>query len=162
MRIATHDIFSAGLLYAFLSPPNFFGPRLLAFLVGVVLSFSVNHLIDGLGHRRRDGRPVRTPLTHSVLTAPLWGAGAGYAVYIAVEQAGLGGRLGLVGLVVAGVLAAYSHLLLDSVTEGGVFVLTKRVAIAHFRSRNRVLNGAFVLLGLMMFVLPAMALSILP
>jgi hypothetical protein len=42
--------------------------------------------------------------------------------------------------VVLGAVVAGSHLLLDSMTERGVFLLTKRVAVAHFGSGNSVLK----------------------
>ncbi|MDV3278025.1 MAG: hypothetical protein LYZ69_06100 [Nitrososphaerales archaeon] len=95
---------------------------------------------------------VRSPLTHSIFTAPVWGAGTAYVLWLA------GSALGLVGpgfewlIIVSGVLAAYSHLLLDSITEGGVYFLTKRIAIAHFSYSNPALNAVFAAVGLLLFV----------
>ncbi len=50
-------------------------------------------------------------------------------------------------------IVALAHLLLDSLTEKGVFFLDDRVALAHFRSGNSVLNGVFLVLGLAMVLL---------
>lgn len=150
LKMLTHIVFSAGLLASFLSlsvgaPGNF--------ALGIVLSLLVNYVIDELGHDNRDGMSVRSSLTHSVFTAPMWGAGAAYVLWLS------GSALGLVGpgfewlIMVSGVLSAYSHLLLDSITEGGVYFLTKRIAIAHFSHSNPALNAVFVAVGLLLFVL---------
>lgn len=147
-------LFGAGLSYAYLSPS--FGPgvgALGAALSSLAISLVVNRLIDGLGHRRRNGQVVRSALTHSVFTAPAWGLGSVYAMWLALSWPGLWGHALEVPVLVAGALAACSHLLLDSLTEGGVFFTTKRVALAHFRSRNVLLNGVFVVLGLAFFAL---------
>ena len=47
-------------------------------------------------------------------------------------------------------MLAYSHLLLDSLTQGEVHLGRRRVALAHLRYDNGVLNGAFAALGLLM------------
>ena len=146
----THVVFSAGLLASFLSI-DVGAPG--SFALGIALSLLVNYAIDELGHDSRNGMSVRSPLTHSVFTAPMWGAGTAYVLWLA------GSILGLVGpglewlVMVSGVIAAYSHLLLDSITEGGVYVLTRRIAIAHFRSSNPALNAALVAGGLLLFAL---------
>jgi hypothetical protein len=63
-----------------------------------------------------------------------------------------GPSLGVV-FVVAGVVVAVAHLFLDSLTEKGVYLLTKRTAIAHFGSGNVILNGIFLVGGFLLFVL---------
>jgi hypothetical protein len=45
-----------------------------------------------------------------------------------------------------GTMVSGSHLLLDSMTER-VFLLTRRVTLAHFRASNAVLNGIVVVAG---------------
>ncbi len=112
----THVVFGAGLGYAFLSTLSG-GPNLVADAAfAVVLSYAVNQLIDGLGHSHRDGWSVRSPLTHSVFTAPVWGVAVSYVLWAVGSAYGLTGGFGL--YLVAGVLVAYSHLFLDSMTGG--------------------------------------------
>jgi hypothetical protein len=144
----THVVFGAGSVAA-LSP---FLPVDLRLSLAVVLSVFVNYAIDELGHVVRRGFAVRSPLTHSVFTAPLWGGAIGYFVWLAGASLGLAGPSLEWSVVILGVVAAYSHLLLDSITEGGVFFLTKRIAMAHFRNGNVLMNVAFLLGGLALFL----------
>lgn len=140
----THLVFGAGSAVAF-SPAL---PANLILSLAVVLSLVVNFLIDGLGHVARGGFVARSPLTHSVFTAPLWGVAAGFVLWrVWVSVLSVGQDLEL-WFVILGVVVAGSHLLLDSLTERGVFWLANRIALAHLRSGNLLLNGAFLLLGL--------------
>ena len=150
MKLLTHIVFGAGLCYAFLSS-MLGGPNLLTDAAfAVVLSYAVNHLIDALGHMKRDGWSVRTPLTHSVFTAPVWGAAVAYVIWVVGAEYGLPG--GGAMYLAAGVLVAFSHLLLDSITEGGVFFATRRIALAHFGNGSALLNGTFALCGVIMLL----------
>ncbi len=49
-----------------------------------------------------------------------------------------------------GIVLAYSHLLLDALTEGGVYLWRRRIALAHLRYNNLILNGAFAALGVLL------------
>ena len=49
-----------------------------------------------------------------------------------------------------GTTLAYSHLLLDALTEGGVYLGRRRVALAHLRYNNLILNGAFATFGVLL------------
>jgi membrane-bound metal-dependent hydrolase YbcI (DUF457 family) len=151
MKLLTHVVFGAGSAFAFLSS-ILDGGAIGAVTVGIAaiaLSVSVNYVIDELGHSRGDGLSVRSPLTHSVFTAPMWGGSVAYVVWLATSRAA-----GLeVPLVAAGGVVALVHLLLDSMTEGGVFYTTGRVALAHFGNDNAVLNWAFVVLGALMLLI---------
>ena len=139
----THFIFGSGTAVA-LSPTI---PVEMRFYLAIVLSLLVNLAIDELGHVTRRGFVSRSPLTHSVFTAPLWGGAIGYLVWRGGVELGLGtgGQEWL--FVLLGAAVAWSHLLLDSVTERGVFLFTQRIALAHFSSRNVLLNVVFVVLG---------------
>ena len=151
MKLLTHVVFGAGLCYAFLSSV-LGGPDLfLDAVVAVALSYAMNYLIDALGHRRRDGWSVRTPLTHSVFTAPAWGACVAYVLWAVGAAYGLPGGVWM--YLIAGLLVAYSHLLLDSMTEGGVYFTTDRIATAHFGNSNQLLNFLFLLCGVGLFAL---------
>lgn len=150
MKSITHDVFSLGVgLYVAYYLER---PPVLLFLLVVWLALAVNEVIDVLGHVPRLGRPVRSFWTHSVFTAPAWGAATALAsAYIVGSLLGRGftapQMLFVVGL---GILVAYSHLLLDALTEGGVFLGRRRFALAHFRYDNVLLNGAFAALGVLL------------
>ena len=151
MKAITHDAFSlgVGLYFAY----HVDQPPTLTLLVLVVwLAFATNELIDVLGHATRGGRPVRSFWTHSVFTAPAWGIAAAllsaYLLDVVLGQAMTARQaLFVAGL---GIIMAYSHLLLDALTEGGVYLGRRRVALAHLKYDNLVLNGAFTALGILL------------
>jgi membrane-bound metal-dependent hydrolase YbcI (DUF457 family) len=139
----THVVFGAGAA-AVLTP---FMPDIFRLYIAVTLSLLVNPVIDGLGHFRRGPHVARSPLTHSVFTAPLWGAAVGYLLWAGWRSL-VGPAQGLMeAMVVSGVVVALSHLLLDAMTERGVYLLGGRVALAHLRSGNGMLNALFLLVG---------------
>lgn len=141
----THCAFSVGASLYLLSRMHLLSAA--SFIAGIWLSFSVNLLIDVLGHTRT-GVPSRTRLTHSVFTAPLWGASTGYASYLVVSQIlSLQTSPNLVLWVSAGVLTSLGHLFLDSMTQAGVYSWNRRMAVAHFKYDNPALNAGFVLTG---------------
>jgi membrane-bound metal-dependent hydrolase YbcI (DUF457 family) len=142
--LVTHVVFGAGSAFA-ISPV---APAYLRLYLAVALSLLVNPVIDGLGHTRRGGFIARTPLTHSVFTAPLWGCAVGYLIWAVPMELGMESLAPLEWVVFAGTVVSLGHLLLDSLTERGVYLLRGRMALAHFRSGNFLLNSAFVALGL--------------
>lgn len=146
MRMITHLVFGAGFAFALLPGPVSVQRLSLA----VTSSLVVNLLIDELGHVRRRGRIARSPLTHSLVSAPAWGAASGYALWFVESRFATTGTLA--AFVWSGVAVACAHLALDSMTERGVYVLTKRAALAHFRSGNGILNLVFVLIGAALFL----------
>jgi hypothetical protein len=131
---------------------SLFGYLLLVMiLLAIVATVFTNALIDSVGHTREGGIPRRTWVTHSIVTAPLWGA-AGWAFVLVVAAALVGvfppGLFLLEYFAWLGALAGWSHLLLDSVTEGGVFSFDgSRRALAHFAYDNWPLNVGFSVLG---------------
>lgn len=148
MKALTHYVFSTGSAFYVLSA---LGQRSAAwFLLALWLSLSVNFLIDLMGHGLRPGRPKRSLLTHSVATAPLWGAFIG-ASSAALYSPSAAIQLALWGAF--GSFVAFTHLFLDSLTEGGVYLIRHRIAIAHFRYNNVLLNGGFLALGLALAIL---------
>ncbi len=149
MKMLTHVVFGAGTVAA-LAPTL---PADLRLSLALVLSIVVNPVIDDLGHARRKGFVARSPLTHSVLTAPVWGGAVGYAVWMAGSTVGVVSASSETVVIIYGVVVAASHLLLDSMTERGVYVVTKRFALAHFGSGNVILNGVFVACGLILLLL---------
>ena len=144
MKIFTHVVFGAGAVAALF--PSF--PLDVRFLLAVSSSVLVNFAIDAFGHTRHGGFVARSPLTHSVLTAPVWGGALGYVLWAAGAGFGLLGAGVQLAFVAAGAVVAMAHLLLDSLTERGVYLLTGRVALAHFRSDNGVVNWLAIAAGL--------------
>ncbi len=149
MKAVTHDIFSLGLgLYLACQIGRL--PILPSLVLVFWLTVSINKLIDILGHRSKDGYAVRSYWTHSVFTAPIWGIsvalGSVYLYdFLVGQQTSLSQAIIAVGL---GATLAYSHLLLDALTEGGIFFGRRRIALAHMRYDNPILNGLFVISGL--------------
>jgi len=151
MRALTHNIFSLGvglfLLLRTERPPN-----ILDVLLVLWLALATNWVIDVLGHTKRNGLSVRSFRTHSVILAPIWG------IVIAVASAFLlGAGVGqepstpeAVYLAGLGAALAFSHLLPDALTEGGVFLGRRRIALAHLRNNNVIANGAFSVLGVLL------------
>jgi hypothetical protein len=127
-------------------------------LLAVWLAVFVNFAIDAVGHSRQARGPVRSWITHSVFTAPLWGLSLALLTVVFVS-----GALQLTPgddiLVLSGMLGALtgiSHLFLDSLTEGGVFLWRKkRIALAHIGNGNILLNSAFSFLGILLVIAAA-------
>jgi len=130
----------------------------LSLLLAVWLAVSVNFAIDALGHSRRARGAVRSWITHSIFTGPLWGVSLGLLTMVLVGSALRltpgDDILELSG--VLGALAGLSHLFLDSLTEGGVFLWRrKRIALAHIGNGNILLNSVFSFLGILLVVAAA-------
>ena len=149
MKMLTHIMFGAGVVAA-LFPSLPLGVRLP--LAGSS-SILVNFAIDSFGHTMHGGFVARSPLTHSVVTAPVWGGALGYVLWAAGSGLGAVGGGVEMAFIALGVVVALAHLLLDSVTERGVYLVMGRVALARFRSGDRVLNRLFVVLGVALFLL---------
>ena len=153
MKAITHDLFSLGVGLYLVFRIEGQSSYLYVFLI-FWLAFATNDVIDRLGHSARGGMRIRSFWTHSIFTAPVWGVALALAsAYlldvligqpITTSQALLAAWLGTV--------MAYSHLLLDALTEGGVFLWRRRAALAHMRYNNQVLNGAFAALGVLLAV----------
>jgi hypothetical protein len=87
VKEVTHYIFSlgAGLYFQYIALPHlpFAGQQGILIILAVWLAFAVNRVIDGIGHTFKNtpygDLPVRSWITHSVFTAPLWGAAVGLA-----------------------------------------------------------------------------------
>ena len=152
MKLIAHYIFTIGLLVfivrAFTSGAGYL-------YIAVFSGFLVNFIIDKIGHEAHNGHPRRTFITHSIYTAPVWGAVV-TALPVVVGAYALGEQgyiqpisFSIPFLVLLGVVAGYSHLLLDAVTEAGIYTKPHhRVAIAHIPYNSVVGNGFAILVGL--------------
>jgi Protein of unknown function (DUF1286) len=150
LKAITHDFFSVGV--GFYLALHIGVSSLLYLFMIVWLAFATNRIIDGLGHSTRGGIAVRSFLTHSLIMAPVWGvavaiASAYFFDLVTGQPITAFQTLFAIGL---GTVLAYSHLLLDALTEGGVYLLRRRVALAHLRYNNPILNGAFAALGVLL------------
>ena len=150
MKALTHDMFALGLIVYVDS--LFEANGLFTIVAAVAATILTNLAIDGFGHARVRGVPRRLWSTHSVVTAPVWG-GLVWALALVVFGSVLGAPsfsdLDLPRFVFFGMVAGWGHLLLDAMTEGGVFGLgRRRVALAHFSYDNAVLNLGFSAIGL--------------
>jgi hypothetical protein len=152
MKSVTHYVFSVGVGVYAASVVHLYLP--VSLLLGAWLGVSTSFTIDAIGHSRRGDRKVRSWTTHSILTAPIWGALLGLLsvfVLYRLVQISPGSEL-LAFSAGMGVLAGYSHLVLDSLTEGGVFLGRSRLAIAHLRNNNLILNLVFAGLGILLIL----------
>jgi len=107
--------------------------------------------MDHLGHERKGFGTRRTWVTHSVFTASALGVFLGVLLAFGFQYANL--PFSFVVFALQGFISALSHLFLDSITEGGIFILTKRFALAHIRYNNPFLNTGFALLGMFLLFL---------
>jgi hypothetical protein len=152
LKAVTHYLFSIGVSLGLLSLAGQLA--LWSTAMAIWLSVAINYLIDVVGHVSRDGRPTRMPLTHSVLTAPLWGllisiASLGALTHLPNPASSSGEDLfwALMGMLVSG-----EHLFLDSLTQAGIYGRRGRMAIAHFSYDNAALNIGFALLGVLLIL----------
>jgi hypothetical protein len=151
LKAITHDLFSLGvglfLVFRLEGRPDY-----LYLFLTLWLAFAINEAIDVFGHFTRGGVAVRSFWTHSLFTAPIWGVVVAVASIYLLDI--IAGRTITTSqaLFVAwlGATLAYSHLLLDALTEGGVYLGRRRIAIAHLRYNNPALNGAFAAIGVLL------------
>ena len=102
-----------------------------AAITSLITSFIVNYFIDA-GHCRKSYMRRRSFITHSFLG--VWTSFTPLMIYVLIWVSGLYSlhTMFLNGLVVAGLIAYLTHMLLDSLTEGGIYLTPgRRVALAH-------------------------------
>jgi len=159
MKLITHNIFSIGLVLYIASYLSYLSVS--AVLLAFPATIFTNILIDKVGHDGAGSVPRRTWVTHSVVTAPFWG-GLAWALTLIIPAALLGvfppnlSRLAF--FVALGVLSGWSHLFLDSLTEGGVFGIgRRRRALGHLSYDNRAMNLGCSALGFTLFIVALMS-----
>jgi membrane-bound metal-dependent hydrolase YbcI (DUF457 family) len=118
-------------------------------LLGVI----AQNIIDAFSHEHRGRYTRRTKLLHSVegvtaLTVILGGLVAGSLGFRAVDT---------IGLLVALEASVLSHLLLDSLTPGGVYVLGRKVVLARIPYDNPEVNMILQLLGFLALTIAILA-----
>jgi len=152
MKAITHYLFSIGVSLSLLSITDELALR--SVVMALWLSLAINYLIDVVGHVSRSGRPTRTRITHSLLTAPFWGLFVTFVSLAGMSLLPVLGSLpetaGVWALV--GVLISVEHLFLDSLTQAGIYSWKRRMALAHFSYDNAALNLGFALLGVLLIL----------
>ncbi|MEN2999287.1 MAG: DUF1286 domain-containing protein [Acidilobaceae archaeon] len=146
MKLNTHIAVGVGVA-SFL--PSLLGCDVLCLGLSIVLGGAVHPLVDGLSHEWRGGTIRRTPLLHS-----LEGSLA-LSVLLTALLSLL--RIPLSSLSWAVIFLSIwasllSHLLLDSLTPDGVYLMGRNVSLASFRYDEGWLNFIFSLLGLLLFL----------
>ncbi len=145
MKLVTHHFFSVGITSLATSG----WPLGLGLAAAFISAYLTDTIIDVAGHsRNQNGFPVRTRLTHSVLTAPVWGFLIGAVVGTFL---GVGFAAGAVG----GLAASFCHLFLDAACESGIYAPFRRWRIAGGRIpyNDPLTNGTFLLAGVFAFVI---------
>ncbi|WP_292000320.1 DUF1286 domain-containing protein [Caldivirga sp.] len=155
MRLRTHVIFSMGLITLAESALRISNVVL---LLGssLVLSYLINFLIDVLGHEEKNGFTRRTPRTHTM------GRSFTLGLIISILTAMFLYYMSPIGIYKALIIAlmgpvtGWSHMLLDALTENGIYVKRRgkwtRFALAHFKYNNSALNWLFIVIGVMLII----------
>ncbi len=145
MRLSTHILFGAGAssLVASLAGVD-------RFHIMVLWGIAVLHhtVIDRLSHE--SGGRYRTRLFHSLLGATLLSLAIG-GLYIAVDPT-LAHPPQALGFIAGVLVSGWSHLLLDSMNPGGVFVGGRRRRIARISYRDPLANMLLQALGAFMAI----------
>lgn len=156
MRLFTHTVFSFGVgALIFYIWGVLVDSKLLAaygnqwWFYMLIVSWLGNHMIDRLGHGvTPQGYLTRLPRTHSIFTAPLWGALAAVIVTWALSKIWfLDISTYYLGAIEVGVFVAYSHLFLDAFTQSGIYFTTKRIDIMHLGYNNLIANWLAIAAG---------------
>lgn len=150
MKLSTHVIFSVGLV--FFTSVKLFSSDLPTATVLAIFSLVMQYSIDALSHEKIGGYSRRTPLLHSPTGA--------FAISVVFTLAffAIFRKIHMLPLaMVANMIAAFSHLLLDSITERGIYLGGRRIVEKRMlSSSNPFLNVGFSLVGFSFLILSVM------
>ena len=141
MKLITHILFSIFILLLLEVPFH------AHFLLQIVVLSFVNIVIDYFGHSTYRGLR-RTPTTHSPVSATIIGGIYGAVFFFILPYFGV--VTNLLFMVLGGIIAAWTHLFLDSMTFSGIFVFKKRAAIAHFK--NGLIDVPFLIISFVLIL----------
>jgi hypothetical protein len=156
VRLFTHTIFTWGVasLFFYWIGIHFDNQLLTSFvyiwlIYFLAVSWLGNHVIDIFGHAiLPNGMPKRLARTHSVFTAPIWGAGCAVVVTWLLSKVWIFHVTPYyAGAIMIGVFVGYSHLFLDAFTQAGIYFTTKRIDIMHLSYNNTIANLLAILAG---------------
>jgi len=123
------------------------------------LAWAVNQVIDLIGHKApyKGAIPIRMARTHSIYTAPLWGILCAVVATCIITLFSPANHL-VYFSIFFGVCVAYSHLFLDVMTEGGIYIVrtirgrsglhNARYYWAQYKYDNQIVNALAVLAGI--------------
>lgn len=157
VKLGTHYIFSMGTVAY---PLSQFRVGIFTLALGLLTAFVTDWIIDKLGHRSRKINTrqgerriqVRSAITHSILTAPLWGLGIGWLITWVLQ-------VNSPALLLAGLVTSTCHLFADAISEGRIFFVFKRRSLANFSYGSVLINLSLILLGLVGLIHTAMNLD---
>ena len=141
MKLITHIIFSFMLVYLISILLGY--SYLDSFKLALMLSITINYVIDAFGHEEYRGHIRRSKVTHSISSSSLLGVFIGLAIAYFMNYS-------LVLGVLSGLATSLSHLFLDSLTMGGIYICGKRYRLASYRYDNPVLNIGFIIISIIL------------
>ena len=155
MQLRTHVVFSIGLTTLIEST---LGISNIILILGssLVLSYLINFLIDALGHEEKNGFIRRSPRTHTMGRSFTLGLIISLLVALFLYYMTPIGSYKALIIVLMGPVIGWSHMLLDALTENGIYVKRRgrwvRFALAHFKYNNIALNWLFIIIGIIMLI----------
>lgn len=105
-------------------------------------------LIDAISHEVKGGYVRRTKLLHSPSGVSVFSALLASPAAAALNWLGLVGWVDAAKLILAAVASGLSHLLLDALNPGGIYVKGKRVRLLNVPYDNPELNYLITSIGL--------------
>ncbi len=150
MKLITHNIVGLGVATMVSSV---MGCSLACIIASGLLGTIAQNIVDIFSHEHRGRYMRRTKLLHS-----LEGATALALTLGSLTIGSLGFGLGdAIGLIIALEASLLSHLLLDSLTPNGVYVLGKRVVLARIPYDNHEVNMVLQALGFLALAVAVLA-----
>jgi len=157
MKLKTHYMFSFGL--SSLALTIFGVPLIPTIAISLFVSFVGNIIIDKIGHDMSETGQVlrRSPRTHTVPRSVFWGVVSSLPLLFIIYLIQYDYINLMIASIISGVIVGPSHMLLDSLTEKGIYVKKngswERAALAHRKFDDPLGNGLAVISGIVMFVL---------
>jgi len=164
MKTKTHNLFNIGILTAI---GSLFVNPIASLISAGILSMTGNAIIDDFGHKKNNyGIEVRTYKTHSILRATIYGFLPAVILFFIVIHLNYFDKFIPLDrfishkpywILIQGLFVGGLHLLMDVITEGGIFVKKRgrfqRFAIAHIKYNNVFWNTFFQIVGIAILIL---------
>jgi hypothetical protein len=156
LKLKTHNSFSIAILTIC---GVFFTTPLISLISAAIISIIGNQIIDTLGHTKNyRGIPVRTYKTHSLLRSILYGSIPAVLLFIVVKALHISYLPAIpYFILIQGIFLGPTHLAMDIITEGGIFVKKngrfQRYAISHIRYNDMFWNLFYQVIGIALIIL---------
>jgi len=159
MKTKTHNLFNIGILTAI---GSLFVNPIASLISAGILSMTGNTIIDDFGHKKNNyGIEVRTYKTHSILRATIYGSLPAVALFFIAIYLNYSDKFIPLDrflhhkpywILIQGLFVGGLHLLMDVITEGGIFIKKngrfQRYALAHIKYNNVFWNTFFQMTGI--------------